>query len=346
MMGPPAPWSRPLSRSRISPDAPFPIRRPANGHPVGRFHDRSRPAGRFQPRRPVGGTGSRGPGGTPDFPGRAAPAVRIIQLRRPLRPAGQPRRQPVRRPYRPGGRGQRPAVLQARRDPGRCRFLCHPRPAGGGGKPLGSGERDSEGLAILGSWPGDGWVVSFERDHRLVRYPAALAGVAGKTLQGPPGIADLPLNSGLETVLALSDGTLLALAEDDAGEGRHKAWLGRSGDWKAFTYAARPPFLPVDAALLPGGDVLVLERRASWIGGWGSRLVRIAASDLSRAAATGGVVEGAELARLDPPLLVDNFEGIDVRPGKDGSLFIYLLSDDNFSILQRTLLLMFELPPG
>ncbi len=217
---------------------------------------------------------------------------------------------------------------------------------GGGGKPLGSGERDSEGLAILGSWPGDGWVVSFERDHRLVRYPAALAGVAGKTLQGPPGIADLPLNSGLETVLALSDGTLLALAEDDAGEGRHKAWLGRSGDWKAFTYAARPPFLPVDAALLPGGDVLVLERRASWIGGWGSRLVRIAASDLSRAAATGGVVEGAELARLDPPLLVDNFEGIDVRPGKDGSLFIYLLSDDNFSILQRTLLLMFELPPG
>jgi hypothetical protein len=36
-------------------------------------------------------------------------------------------------------------------------------------------------------------------------------------------------------------------------------------------------------------------------------------------------------------------EGIEVKSGPDGETLVYLLSDDNFSILQRSLLLMFEL---
>lgn len=217
---------------------------------------------------------------------------------------------------------------------------------GPGGAPLPATGKDSEGLAMLGPWPGDGWVVSFERKHRLVRYPSPLGGVGGTELPGPPGLADLPGNSGLETLAALPTGDLLALAEEDGGEGRHRGWVGRPGTWAAITYQARPPFLSVDAAALPDGDVLVLERRASWIGGWGSRIVRVAAADLARVRSEGGVLEGTELARLDPPLLVENFEGIDVRQGPGGSLYVYLLSDDNFSLLQRSVLLMFELPPG
>lgn len=42
-------------------------------------------------------------------------------------------------------------------------------------------------------------------------------------------------------------------------------------------------------------------------------------------------------------LLVDNFEGVDVRRDAKGRTMIYLVSDDNFMILQRTLLVMFEL---
>ena len=51
-----------------------------------------------------------------------------------------------------------------------------------------------------------------------------------------------------------------------------------------------------------------------------------------------------ELARLAPPYTVDNFEGLAVFPDKRGGTIIYILSDDNFNPLQRTLLLQFRLP--
>ena len=53
---------------------------------------------------------------------------------------------------------------------------------------------------------------------------------------------------------------------------------------------------------------------------------------------------GVELARLAPPYTVDNFEGLAVFPDKRGGTIIYILSDDNFNPLQRTLLLQFRLP--
>ena len=50
----------------------------------------------------------------------------------------------------------------------------------------------------------------------------------------------------------------------------------------------------------------------------------------------------SEIATIDLPLTVENFEGIAVRPIPGGSAYVYLISDDNFHTLQRTLLLMFE----
>ncbi|WP_114391762.1 esterase-like activity of phytase family protein [Oleisolibacter albus] len=201
---------------------------------------------------------------------------------------------------------------------------------------------DSEGLALLGAWPGQGWVVSFERDHRLLRYGADLAG-APTRLDGPDGLAGLGFNEGVETLTSWDDGRLLLIVEGEEA-GLHRGWLGRPGGWQPFRYRARPSFLPVDATRLPDGDLVVLERRASWTGGWGSRIVRVAAADLKRAVAADGVVEGVELGRLGPPGIADNFEGIDARALPDGRVLLYLVSDNNFSGLQRTLLLMFELP--
>jgi hypothetical protein len=53
---------------------------------------------------------------------------------------------------------------------------------------------------------------------------------------------------------------------------------------------------------------------------------------------------GQVLAELRPPLVGENFEGIAVRRGARGRVLIYLVSDDNFNALQRTLLLQFSLP--
>jgi hypothetical protein len=69
------------------------------------------------------------------------------------------------------------------------------------------------------------------------------------------------------------------------------------------------------------------------------RLMRVAAADIR----PGAHLEGREIARWGPPLTVDNFEGVAARRGPDGETLIYLLSDDNFHLLQRTLLVMFAL---
>ena len=51
-----------------------------------------------------------------------------------------------------------------------------------------------------------------------------------------------------------------------------------------------------------------------------------------------------ELA-LGAPLTVDNYEGLAALPRADGSVRFYLISDDNFSRLQRTLLVAFDWHP-
>ena len=48
------------------------------------------------------------------------------------------------------------------------------------------------------------------------------------------------------------------------------------------------------------------------------------------------------LARVSPPYTVDNMEGIAALRNKDGSIRLYLLSDDNLNKVQRTVLLAFD----
>ena len=51
------------------------------------------------------------------------------------------------------------------------------------------------------------------------------------------------------------------------------------------------------------------------------------------------------IATIEQSELLDNFEGLAARPGPNGETLIYLVSDNNFSPLQQTLLLHFELSP-
>lgn len=215
------------------------------------------------------------------------------------------------------------------------------------GSVLQGGKNDTESLAMIGPWPGDGWIIGFEREHRLLRYGPALAGVTPVPVDGPAGLKELDFNAGLETALMLADGRLLLIAEGEApGEkALHRAWIGRSGDWAELRYQGTPSFSPVDAARLPDDSILVLERRAGLLGGWGSRIMHIDAKALATGTKTGATLAGREIARLDPPLLTENFEGIDVRRSKDGGVFIHIISDDNFFVLQRTIMMMFEWKP-
>lgn len=202
--------------------------------------------------------------------------------------------------------------------------------------------RDSEELARLRD---GGWLVSFEGTPRILRYPPAEGGPRGTPapLRLPPELEDSePSNGGIEAMAALPDGRLLILEEGESdGRAERRGWIAArdGGGWGALTYRAEPGFRPTGAAALPGGDLLVLERRVSLMRGWAARLVRVPAAEVR----PGAVLEGRELARLEPPLLSDNFEAVAVRPGAAGETMIYIASDDNFTPLQRTLILMFAL---
>lgn len=186
----------------------------------------------------------------------------------------------------------------------------------------------------------DGWVVSFERRHRLLRYRQGLSGPP-EPLATPPNYDQQPENGGVETMTQLPDGRLLLLSEEgNSGDGQGLGWIGRPGAWQALSYRRTGQFHPSSATVLPNGDVLVLERSFSLLGGFSVRLVQVAAADLR----PGMVIEGRELFTLAPPYLVDNYEGIAVWPRQDGRLVAYLVADDNFSPLQATLLMAILLP--
>ena len=92
--------------------------------------------------------------------------------------------------------------------------------------------------------------------------------------------------------------------------------------------------------MLPNGDVLVLTRHYTVLGGARVRLERLSAGAIRRRNHPGG---HARWRASEHPLTVDNFEGVATVQGDDGATLVYILSDDNFNFFQRTLLLLFRL---
>jgi hypothetical protein len=207
------------------------------------------------------------------------------------------------------------------------------------GRPLPRGfNADAEALARL---PNGTWLVAFERRHRIRAY-RRLDG-PGVYVAAPPGLEAAPPNGGLESLALLQDGRLFAIAETFAPperpELRH-AWLGVPGRWVPLYWQPAPGFHPTDAAILPDGRALVLERRFSLLGGFAARLAMNAPEAL-RSASEGAVLRGEPILMLDDAALpAENWEGIAVTRFGDQTL-VTLISDDNESVLQRSLLLLF-----
>jgi hypothetical protein len=211
------------------------------------------------------------------------------------------------------------------------------------GRPLASKiEADAEAMAHLA----DGsWIVSFERHHRLWRYPALDGKPVAVNL--PPGFERQPENGGVEALTALPDGTVIAISEEySVTPGVLVGWVGRPGGdgryaWQTFQYPKIPDFNPTALAPLPGGGFVLLERAFDMARGVRIRIMQAEAADFQ----PGAVSKPRELARLASPLAVDNLEGIAATRGPRGETLLWLISDDNFNALQRNLLLLFELAP-
>jgi hypothetical protein len=209
------------------------------------------------------------------------------------------------------------------------------------GKPIPRGfAADAEALARR---PDGTWLVAFERRHRIRAY-RRLDG-PGLYVAAPPGLEGAPSNGGLESLAVLQDGRLFAIAETftppERPDLRH-AWLGQPGAWMPLYWQSSAGFHPTDAAILPDGSALVLERRFSLLGGFAAKLMRTA-PDALRTAREGTVLSGETMLTLnDAPLPAENWEAVAVTHFGDQTL-VALISDDNESILQRSLLLLFAL---
>jgi hypothetical protein len=206
------------------------------------------------------------------------------------------------------------------------------------GQPLTGKERqDAEAMARL---PDGSILVSFERAHRIYRYIGPDGPESPATLfPFPEGALSLPENKGLEALAAWPDGRILAVAEGRREDGNHDAYLYRNGVWETLGVVAVDGHRPTGAAVLPNGDLVLVERRFSPVGGLSIRLRRVAEGDVQ----AGASLTGEEVARLTPPLTIDNMEGIAAWADRNGRVLIAILSDDNFNPLQRTVLLLFEL---
>lgn len=198
---------------------------------------------------------------------------------------------------------------------------------------------DAEGL---GRAPDGSFFVSYERRHRIWLYPAVEPPFSqpARIVPMPRESAEIPENGGIEAIARLPGGRLFALTEEFyTDSGLNIGWVGDGRTWSRLTYQAGPDFKPTSAASLPNGDVFILERRLTKFGVPGARIVRLSADEIR----PGARLQGTQLALIELPLTLDNFEGITARPGPGDEVFLYLISDDNYFFLQRTLLLMFEL---
>lgn len=200
---------------------------------------------------------------------------------------------------------------------------------------------DSEDLAQLA----DGrFAVSFEQTQSIRLYDLNRDGPFGAAVAGPvlDDIRDLPPNSGLEALAAFDEGSLLVGAEG----GEHDdtpLWRARL-DANAPTppsarYRLAPGFSLTALDRLPDGGFVALERFYAPVIGARARITHFAT--------TGeGEAEIEELALIEAPRPVDNFEGIATARAPDGATRLYIISDDNFSRRQRTLLYAFDVVSG
>jgi hypothetical protein len=199
---------------------------------------------------------------------------------------------------------------------------------------------DAESLALCRD---GGFVVGFEREHRLLRYPAGTGRPDGvpTPVPSPPGLEQAPFNGGIEALAVLREGALFALTEYWIEKDQIVGWTEGPDHWKRLGLRFEGALRPADAATLPRGDVLILERAYSGERG----IVRVRVRQIGhRSIRPGQGLGGRRVAEFAPPLLLDNYEGIAAVRDRSGETHVYLASDDNFDrAQQRTLLLKFTL---
>jgi hypothetical protein len=211
------------------------------------------------------------------------------------------------------------------------------------GRPLKSrGWSDTEALAD----DGGAVYVGIERVNQVVRFDIAKDGLRarGRPISVPAGMKLLPFNRSIECLEAGPKngplaGALISISERGLDTGGNLMGFLIGGAGGVFSLKRTDDFDVSDCAATPDGKLLVLERHFSWARGLAMRIRSVPFAAIK----PGALVDGPELIVADMGSQVDNMEGLSVHRDASGAMVLTLISDDNFSPLQRTLLLQFTL---
>ena len=195
---------------------------------------------------------------------------------------------------------------------------------------------DVEAITEFEDWN----LYAYEQDHRVVNSDPEATRISR-----PNNIGAIPPNGGFEAITVLKNNMLLLLAErPDRKINRQLAWLGHKQADGNFRYETRIIDLPIeyypsDATTLINGDVILLLRKFSMLKGFSTKLIRITHDMIM----SGAPITGHEIADFPSSAGFDNLEGIASMANPAGGETLYLISDDNFNPLQKTVFLAFRL---
>jgi hypothetical protein len=212
------------------------------------------------------------------------------------------------------------------------------------GKPLAArGRVDAESLAV------DGGVlyVGLEKAEQVLKFDYGRDGLAarGTPVPVPAGFRTLNPGKSLECLVAVPAGTaqagaMIAVSEQSLDDnGNLRSFLFRGADAIPFSVKRSGDFDVSDCEVVAPDALLILERRFTVTQGIAIRIRRLQISQL----AAGGTVAGPVLMEADLGYQIDNMEGLAMHRNAQGETILTLVSDDNFSPVQRTLLLQFAL---
>lgn len=210
------------------------------------------------------------------------------------------------------------------------------------GAPLAENNRgDAESLAF----GPQNVFVGLEDVNEIWSFPGAdPLGQKGKPIPVPAGVKALRDNLGLESLVYVPSGplagALLGIGEVGATNGADLPGFIIGGPKPgSFTIPKSGVFSATDAALGPDGELFLLERHYAVSTGVSMRIRRFQLKDV----APGAVLKGDILFTADMGYEIDNMEGLAVTVNAAGETLLTLISDDNFSPIQRTILLRFAL---
>lgn len=207
--------------------------------------------------------------------------------------------------------------------------------------------RDAEALTVIYRNGAPAAVrVGFENLTRVADFTLVNGVPRGpaREVSIPDWLSKARTNETLESVCIappaspIAGSTLLIAEGIKTDDGDHAAYLLGRADRGRLSYQAAAGSNPTDCAFLPNGDLLVLERGLALLA-FSMRLVRVPAAEVRPGAQLTGEVLLQTSGRD-----IDNMEALGVSQGPDGETRLTIVSDNNFSDWQRSLLLQFALP--